>query len=419
MGKIKKTIAFLIALLPLFTSSAIPVFASATYSYDANGNLTSDGVNCYTYNDANQVSQVKNCVSNQVVAQYVYDYQGNRLVKKNYVSGTLNNTVYSPNDGYETKKLSNGSTQNTSYYYVNDELVAKKNPDGTKNYYLSDNLHSTSILASQSGSVIESSSYYPFGAIRTGGTQGKYLYTGQQNDQETGLDYYNARYYSPQIRHFTQPDNVIADPYNPQNLNRYAYVNNNPLTHNDPSGNCPVCVPFITGGLGLVAGVGMQFLSNPHSSWQDYGKAAGIGFAAGFAAPVIEGEVAGVAAVTLARTAIPVVARTVISDTIGTAASSLSINATRNMLSGEDPAKGLAPQLGIDIVANYITDGIIPMQGRTPSLLNPVKLGTNSLKQIGREELSNTFGDLLNNMGNYSGVLESLSKWPKGDRVAA
>src|SRR6266496_3230694 len=128
MAKIKKIIAFLIALLPLFTSMAIPVFASATYSYDANGNQTSDGVNCYTYNDANQVSQIKNCVSDQVITQYVYDYQGNRLVKKNYVSRTLNNTVYSPNDEYETKKLSNDSTQNTTYYYVNDDLVTKKNP---------------------------------------------------------------------------------------------------------------------------------------------------------------------------------------------------------------------------------------------------------------------------------------------------
>src|SRR6266446_1806555 len=129
MGKTKTIIASLIALLPLFSATAIPVFASATYSYDANGNLTSDGVNCYTYNDANQLSQVKNCVSNQVVAQYVYDYQGNRLVKKNYVSGTLSNTVYSPDDGYETKKLSDNTTQNTSYYFVNDDLVAKKNPD--------------------------------------------------------------------------------------------------------------------------------------------------------------------------------------------------------------------------------------------------------------------------------------------------
>ncbi len=284
MGKLKTIIAFLIALLPLFSLTAIPASASATYSYDANGNLTSDGVNCYTYNDANQVSQVKNCVSNQVVAQYTYDYQGNRLVKKNYVNGALNNTVYSPDKGYETKKLANNTTQNTSYYFVNNDLVAKKNPDGTKNYYLSDNLQSTSVLTNQSGGVVENSSYYPFGAIRSGGTQSKYLYTGQQNDSETGLDYYNARYYSPQIRHFTQPDDVIADPYNPQNLNRYAYVNNNPLTYNDPTGHCfgpfiVACVGFVMAGPVVAANIN-PIIATVNQAYTDYQKNPTLGQAA-------------------------------------------------------------------------------------------------------------------------------------------
>ncbi len=237
MGNIKTKIACLFTVLYFFSSTVVPAFANITYSYDANGNMTSDGVYCYTYNDANQVSQVKNCSNNQQIAQYVYDYQGNRIVKKNYVNGTLNNTVYSPNKGYETKKLSDNSTQNTTYYYVKDDLVAKKNSDGTKHYYLSDNLHSTSVLTNQSGTVVENTTYYPFGDIRSGGTKSKYLYTSQENDPETGLDYYNARYYYSHIRHFTQPDDIIADLYNPQQLNRYSYVGNNPLTYNDPTGH--------------------------------------------------------------------------------------------------------------------------------------------------------------------------------------
>src|SRR5437868_5649274 len=163
MSNIKTKITFLFTFLYFFSSTVAPALANATYSYDANGNMTSDGVNCYTYNDANQLSQVKNCSSNQIIAQYVYDYQGNRIVKKNYVNGTLNTTVYSPNKGYETKKLSDNSTQNTSYYYVNDELVAKKNPDGSKNYYHNDNLGSASVLTDQNGSVVENTKYYPFG----------------------------------------------------------------------------------------------------------------------------------------------------------------------------------------------------------------------------------------------------------------
>src|SRR5579862_5629647 len=131
-----KIISILISLIYLFTFNAVPVFAAMSYTYDANGNMASDGTNCYTYNDANQLSQVTNCGSGQIVAQYLYDYQGNRIEKKIYTNGTLQKTIYSPNDGYETVKLaSNGATLNTTYYQVNDQTIAKKNPDGTKNYY--------------------------------------------------------------------------------------------------------------------------------------------------------------------------------------------------------------------------------------------------------------------------------------------
>ena len=89
----------------LFSSTVIPTFAAINYSYDADGNMSSDGTKCYTYNEENQLVQVKDCGTNQVIANYVYDYQGNRLIKRNYVNGNLNNTVYSPEDEYETKKL--------------------------------------------------------------------------------------------------------------------------------------------------------------------------------------------------------------------------------------------------------------------------------------------------------------------------
>lgn len=232
--------AFAIILLQyLVTSFAIyPVFAATTtYSYDANGNMTSDGTNCYTYNDANQLSQVKNCSNNQTIAQYVYDGNGNRIIKKNYVNGVLNNTVYSPEDEYETKKLANNTTQNTTYYFANGQQVAKKNPDGTKEYIQNDQLGSASVITDQAGNLVEQTNYDPWGNVLAGGTQTKFDYTGQEKDSETGLDYYNARYYDPAIRRFTQPDNVLPNVYDPQQLNRYAYVRNNPIKNTDPSGH--------------------------------------------------------------------------------------------------------------------------------------------------------------------------------------
>ncbi len=55
--------------------------------------------------------------------------------------------------------------------------------------------------------------------------------------------YYHARYYDAALGRFIQPDTIIPDLYNPQDLNRYSYVRNNPVRYTDPSGHCgPVCL---------------------------------------------------------------------------------------------------------------------------------------------------------------------------------
>ena len=54
---------------------------------------------------------------------------------------------------------------------------------------------------------------------------------------ETGIYYYGARYYNPEIRRFVQPDPIIQDVYDPQALNRYSYTLNNPVKYIDPSGH--------------------------------------------------------------------------------------------------------------------------------------------------------------------------------------
>jgi RHS repeat-associated protein len=58
-------------------------------------------------------------------------------------------------------------------------------------------------------------------------------------DAETGLYYYNARYYDPQLGRFTQPDTTIPDLSNPQSYNRYSYCVNDPLRYTDPDGRAP------------------------------------------------------------------------------------------------------------------------------------------------------------------------------------
>lgn len=226
-----------------------------TYLYDANGNMTSDGTKCYDYNDANQLKKVKNCGDNKTIAEYVYDHTGKRIIKKEYENGTLKKTVYSPSDEYETVVLaSNGAKLNTTYYKVNDEVVAKKNPDGTINYYHNDHLGSTSVLTNQSGAVVEKTTYEPYGEVKSGGTKSKFGYTGQEKDQETGLNYYDSRYYDPHLQRFVQPDTMLPDVYDPQQLNRYSYARNNPLKYTDPTGNSISLVGLLGTALRWIAG---------------------------------------------------------------------------------------------------------------------------------------------------------------------
>jgi RHS repeat-associated protein len=60
--------------------------------------------------------------------------------------------------------------------------------------------------------------------------------TGKERDAESGLDYFGARYNSSNMGRFMSPDPLGGNLANPQSLNKYSYVLNNPLTNTDPTG---------------------------------------------------------------------------------------------------------------------------------------------------------------------------------------
>jgi RHS repeat-associated protein len=111
-----------------------------------------------------------------------------------------------------------------------------------------DHLGSTTLTARMDGlggDLISTLSYTAWGETRnsTGATPTSYRYTGQR-EAEAGLYFYQARWYDPYLNRWTQPDTIIPDIYNPIDLDRYAYVRNNPILNNDPSGhmiNPPHC----------------------------------------------------------------------------------------------------------------------------------------------------------------------------------
>ena len=103
-------------------------------------------------------------------------------------------------------------------------------------YVHQDHLTGTSVTSDTSGASVGTIKFYPFGSTRSSsGTLPAQKFTGQRLD-DTGLYYYNARYYDATIGRFISPDTVGTNIYNPQSLNRYSYVLNNPLRYADPSG---------------------------------------------------------------------------------------------------------------------------------------------------------------------------------------
>ena len=91
------------------------------------------------------------------------------------------------------------------------------------------------------GKVIERADYLPYGSDRlriadTDTPETDYKFTGKELDDETGLMYYGARYYDPLLGRFLAEDPWEGDLGNPQTLNKYAYVLNNPIKYVDETG---------------------------------------------------------------------------------------------------------------------------------------------------------------------------------------
>jgi RHS repeat-associated protein len=89
------------------------------------------------------------------------------------------------------------------------------------------------------GVLLSASDYAPFGQTFQGGTQDPYQFTGKERDTESGLDYFGARYYGSNMGRFISPDPsglLYTDSGNPQSLNLYSYVLNNPQKFTDPAG---------------------------------------------------------------------------------------------------------------------------------------------------------------------------------------
>ena len=115
--------------------------------------------------------------------------------------------------------------------------------NGVVRWLATDHLGSTALTVSETGGRMSEIRYKPWGESRYtfGATPTQRRFTGQVLDEVAGgLYFYNARYYDPYLNRWIQPDSIIPNPGDPQNLNRYSYCRNNPLRFIDPSGHDPL-----------------------------------------------------------------------------------------------------------------------------------------------------------------------------------
>jgi RHS repeat-associated protein len=134
-----------------------------------------------------------------------------------------------------------GNTNNASfneYIFFGGKRIARRDSTNNFNYYFADHLGTARIVANSAGTILDDSDFYPFGGERviSSSSGNNYKFTSKERDAESGLDDFGPRYFGSSMGRFMSPDPIGGHLEDPQTLNRYAYVRNNPVNLTDPTG---------------------------------------------------------------------------------------------------------------------------------------------------------------------------------------
>jgi RHS repeat-associated protein len=203
------------------------------FRYDASGNTTVRGGEQLDWDAEGHLAKV---TDNDKVTEFVYDADGNRLIRRDPTGSTL----YL--DGQELRlDKATGKLSPSRYYEHGGKVVALRSLTGLV-WLASDHQNTQQVAINADTMEVVRRRQAPFGAPRGAGAAfpGEKGFVGGTVDSSTGLTHLGAREYDPVLGRFISVDPIL-DPGNPQQLNAYAYSYNSPITTSDPTGlvGCP------------------------------------------------------------------------------------------------------------------------------------------------------------------------------------
>jgi len=233
--------------------------------YDAAGDVTQDPLNSYLYDAEGRLCAAR--TAGPSYTGYIYDAAGTRVAKGALTSFSCNfaangftptaSYVLGPGGEQVTEYAVSGGTSNWQHTnaFAGGKLQVTYHDTGTY-FYLGDWLGTKRVEVGAGSSGISCAIGYaslPYGNGLTSVALPGYSqcvdatehhFTQKERDSESNNDYFFARYYNSAIGRFTTPDwsaKVVPVPYaqmaDPQTLNLYAYVGNNPMTRTDSDGH--------------------------------------------------------------------------------------------------------------------------------------------------------------------------------------
>ncbi len=214
------------------SANRLTSFGGQAVLHDENGNITSWGNKSYLWDSRDRLVEVRE--SGNTIATFKYDALGRRAEKT--AGGVTTRYLY---DGLDVVMETDASGTPTVFYIrtlnIDEPLARIEINTGDIRYYHADALGSIIALTDETGTVKTRYNYSPFGDVEIMGeaSENPFQYTGRENDGATGIYYYRARYYSPEMGRFISEDPIgLAG----GDVNLFAYVKNQPCNLVDPLG---------------------------------------------------------------------------------------------------------------------------------------------------------------------------------------